>query len=98
MATFISLINLTEKGAKDIKSSPDRAAKFKAVAQKAGVIVKEIYWTMGAYDVVMIMETPDERNIAPVLIGLEQMGNVRTQTLRGYDAAEMKDIISKLPK
>ncbi len=97
MATFISLVNFTEHGARDFKSSPDRAAKFKAIAQKGGVTVKEIYWTMGAYDVVMIMEAPDDKTIGSVLVSLASLGNVITQTMRGFDMAEMKDIISKTP-
>jgi len=97
MATFISLVNLTEQGAKDLKASPDRAGKFKAGAQKAGVTVKEIYWTMGRYDVVMILEAPDDQTVVSVLAGLASLGNVKTQTMRGFNASEMKEIISKMP-
>ena len=97
MATFVSLVNLTEQGAKDFKASPDRAGKFKAAAQKAGVTVKEIYWTMGRYDVVMILEAPDDHTVVSVLAGLASLGNVKTQTMRGFNASEMKEIISKMP-
>jgi uncharacterized protein with GYD domain len=97
MATFISLVNLTAQGVKDLKASPDRAGKFKAVAQKAGVTVKELYWTIGAYDVVMILEAPDDETVAGVLVGLAALGNVKTQTMRGFNATEMKEIISRMP-
>ncbi len=97
MATFISLVNLTEQGAKDFKASPERAGKFKAVAQKAGVTVKEIYWTMGRYDVVMILEASDDQTVVSVLAGLASLGNVKTQTMRGFNASEMKEILSKMP-
>jgi uncharacterized protein with GYD domain len=98
MATFISLVNLTEKGAQDFKSSPERAAKFKAMAQKVGVTLKEVYWTIGIYDVVLILDAPDDETVATALISLASLGNVRTQTLRGFNASEMKEIISKIPK
>ena len=97
MATFISLVNLTEQGAKSLKGTPDRGEKFKAVAQKAGVAVKEMYWTMGRYDVVMILEAPDDKTVVSVLAGLASLGNVKTQTMRGFNASEMKEIISKMP-
>jgi uncharacterized protein with GYD domain len=97
MATFITLINLTEQGARDLKASPDRAEKFKAAAQKAGVTVKELYWTMGRYDVVMILEAGDDQTVVSVLVGLASLGNVKTQTMRGFNASEMKEIISKMP-
>lgn len=97
MATFISLLNLTEQGAKDFRQSPERASKFKAAAQKAGVTVKEIYWTMGRYDVVLILESPDDKTVVGVMLGLASLGNVKTQTMRGFIASEMKEIISKMP-
>lgn len=97
MATFISLVNLTEQGAKGFKASPDRAGKFKEAAQKAGVTIKEIYWTMGRYDAVMVLEAPDDQTAVVALAGLASLGNVKTQTMRGFNASEMKEIISKMP-
>ena len=96
MAAFISLVNLTEQGAKDCKASPDRAAKFKTMAGKFGVKVKDIYWTMGAYDVVLIMEAPDDEAVVTTMLALSSLGNVRTQTLRAFNAEELKEIVSKL--
>ena len=98
MATFITLVNLTEQGVKDFKATPERAEKFKAAAQKAGVTVKEVYWTMGRYDAVMILEAADDKTAAAVLVGLVSLGNVKTQTLRAFNAAEMKEIISRTAK
>jgi uncharacterized protein with GYD domain len=96
MATFISLVNLTEQGVKDFKASPDRAEKFKTMAQKSGVTVKNIYWTMGTYDVVIIMEAANDEAIVGVMLSLASLGNVRTQTMRAFNTAEMKNIVSKL--
>jgi len=98
MATFISLVNFTEQGIRDLKDSPERAAKFKSMAQKAGVTLKEVYWTMGVYDVVLILEAPDDETVAAALLSLVSLGNVRTQTLRGFNPLEMKEITSKMPK
>ncbi|MGA2071689.1 MAG: GYD domain-containing protein [Sedimentisphaerales bacterium] len=98
MATFITLVNLTEQGARDFKASPDRAEKFKAAAQKAGVTVKNIYWTMGRYDVVMTLEAADDKTAAAVLVGLASLGNVKTQTMRAFSLTEIKEIISKTAK
>ena len=97
MATFISLVNFTQQGIRDFKDSPDRAAKFKAMAGKVGVTVKEVYWTMGVHDAVLILEAPDDEAVVAATLGLGSFGNVRTQTLRGFNSSEMKEIISKLP-
>jgi len=97
MATFISLVNFTEQGVRDFRVSPDRAVKFKAMAQKAGVTLKEVFWTVGAYDIVLILEAPDDKTVAAVLLGLASLGNVKTHTMRGFNASEMKEIVSKVP-
>ncbi len=97
MATFISLLNFTEKGIRSFKDSPARADIFTSMAKKAGVKVKEIYWTIGAYDIVLVLEAPDDETIAAVMLGLGSVGNVRSNTLRGFNAAEMKEIIPKMP-
>ncbi len=55
MATFITLVNFTEQGIRNAKESPNRAAAFAASAEKLGVKVKDIYWTVGHYDAVAII-------------------------------------------
>ena len=62
MATFISLVDFTQQGIRDFKDSPDRAAKFKSMAEKVGVKVMEVYWTMGVHDAVLILEAPDDES------------------------------------
>ena len=97
MATFISLVNFTQQGIAAFRDSPERAGKFKAMAEKAGVTVKEVYWTMGVCDVVLILEAEDDESVAAAMLGLGSLGNVKTQTLRGFDSSEVKAIISKVP-
>ncbi|TDJ20239.1 MAG: GYD domain-containing protein [Gammaproteobacteria bacterium] len=97
MATFITLINFTEQGIRNAKESPNRAAAFAASAEKLGVKVKDIYWTVGHYDAVAIIEGPDDETITSVLLGLGAQGNVRTETLRAFSTEEMSSIVSKMP-
>jgi uncharacterized protein with GYD domain len=96
MAKFITLVNFTQQGVRDFRDTPQRAEKFKSMAQKAGVTVKDIYWTMGAYDVVLVIEAADDETVTATMLSLASGGNVRTQTLRGFDSSEMKKIISKV--
>ncbi|MHC4395092.1 MAG: GYD domain-containing protein [Planctomycetota bacterium] len=97
MAMFITLVDFTQQGIQNFKATAERADQFKAMAQKAGVTVKELYWTMGAHDAVVILEAADDEAVTAVMLGLGSLGNVRTQTLRAFDSSEMKDIISKVP-
>lgn len=97
MGTYISLLGLTDQGIRNVKQSPERAAAFTEKAQKAGVTVKDIYWTLGSHDVVVIVDAPNEETVMSLLLGLGSLGNVRTQTLRGFSAEEMGRIIANLP-
>ncbi len=97
MATFISLFNFTDQGIRNVKQSPDRAEKFKEMANKVGVTVKDIYWTAGSYDLVTIVEGPDDETVTSLILSLGSLVNVRTETLRAFSGDEMKGIIAKMP-
>jgi uncharacterized protein with GYD domain len=96
MATFISLVNFTDQGIRNVKDSPDRYEAFKAMAEKVGVKVKGFYYTIGHYDMVLIVEGSDEAAMTAML-KVGSLGNVRTETLRGFSLEETRKIISKMP-
>ena len=97
MATYISLVNFTDQGIRNIKESPDRFTAFKTMAEKMGVSVKGFYYTVGQYDMVAVVEGTDEAATA-TLLKLGSLGNVRSQTLRGFSLDEMKKIIGSMPR
>jgi uncharacterized protein with GYD domain len=96
MATFINLATFTDQGIKNIKESPDRLNAFRAMAEKMGLTVKSAYYTLGSYDMVVIVEGPEDAGMA-ALMKLGSLGNVRSQTLRGFSPEETKAIIAKMP-
>lgn len=96
MATFISLINFTEQGMRNIKDSPEHYEAFQAMAEEMGLKVKCVYYTVGHYDMVLVVEGSDEAASA-VLVQVGLLGEVRSQTLRGFSVDEMKKIISTMP-
>ena len=98
MATFITTLQFTEQGIKAVRDTCDRAAAFKAAAKKMGVKVAGQYWTLGAFDGVIILEAPDEARATAALLHLGSLGNLRTQTARAFDAAEMQKILGLLPR
>jgi uncharacterized protein with GYD domain len=97
MPTYISLINFTEKGVASFKDTVDRAEAGKALAGSFGGSLKEIYWTLGPYDIVAISEAPDDESATAFALTLASQGNVRTTTMRAFDAGEMRGIIAKAP-
>lgn len=96
MATYVMLANFTEQGISNIKDSVKRAEAFKEAAKAGGVTIKDIHWTLGQYDIVATAEAADEMAVTALGLTLAKAGNVRTQTLRAFDAKEMSAILSKV--
>jgi uncharacterized protein with GYD domain len=97
MVTYIGLLSFTEKGIKGAKDSTKRAAAAKEMAREFGGNMREIFWTMGEYDLVCVLEGDDEQSLAAFNLATAMQGNVRTQSLRAYSAAQMDKIPAKLP-
>lgn len=96
MATFITTIKFTQQGVKGIDDSTKRAAAFKAAAKKLGVKVTDIYWTLGEYDGLLVLDAPDDETTMTALLHLGAAGNVHTTTVRAFTASEMDKIIAKV--
>ncbi len=96
MATYIALVHFTDQGIRNIKQTTERAKALSAAAAKLGVKVKDTYWTMGAYDAVLVAEAPNDEAITALALSVGALGNIRTQTMRAYSAEEMSKIIAKM--
>jgi len=96
MAHYVILANFTDQGIRGIKDTSKRAKAFRDLAKKMGVNIKDIYWTFGRYDVVLTMEAPDDETIAALMIKVGSLGNMTSETLRGFEEAEMDALISRL--
>jgi uncharacterized protein with GYD domain len=95
MPAYITLANFTDQGARTIKESPQRFEAFKALAEGAGVTIKSVHWTVGAYDLVLVTEGPEDAVMA-LNMKTAALGNIRTQTLRGFSPAEMRQLVTGL--
>jgi uncharacterized protein with GYD domain len=96
MPTYVSLINFTDQGIRTVRETPDRAVKFAELAQKHGASLERVYWTVGPYDIVAIIEAPDDESATALLLESGTLGNIRTTTLRAYDRDQMSGIIQRL--
>lgn len=97
MATYVVLGNFTDQGIRSVKDTTKRADAIKELAKSLGVTVKDVYWTLGQYDTVIIVDAPDEMVLTALGLAFGQAGNQRTQTLRAFSHAEMDAILSKVP-
>jgi uncharacterized protein with GYD domain len=97
MVTYIILVSYTEQGIRDIKESPARLEAAKDAFLAVGAQLKEFYLVTGQYDIVALVEAPDDETMAELALSLGSKGNVRTETLRAFTEEEYRKIILALP-
>ena len=97
MATYIVLLSYTDQGIRNVKQSPERRKAAIASAEKLGIKIKDAYLTMGAYDVVLVADAPNDEAMTTLALSVSSQGNTRTQTMRAYSADEMDRILAKVP-
>ncbi|MDR3454096.1 MAG: GYD domain-containing protein [Rhodoferax sp.] len=96
MVTYIALSNFTDQGIRTIKDSTKRADAVKEAAKKFGATMTQIYWTLGKYDLVAIIEAPDDASATAFALAIGAAGNVRMQSLRAFSRDEMNGILAKM--
>ena len=97
MATYVMLVNYTQKGIENIKESPARLDAVKQAFQSMGGELKKFYLVMGRYDMVVIGEAPDDETAAKLALLVGSGGSVRTETLKAFPEEDYRTIIAALP-
>jgi uncharacterized protein with GYD domain len=93
MAHFICLVTFTEAGLAQLGSTTKRAEAFTKLAARFDVKILQTFWTLGNYDMVHIIQAPDEKTAASLAFSLSALGNVRTHTLPAFTLQEMNEEI-----
>lgn len=97
MPTYVTLVRYTEQGIRNIKESPARLEAAKKLAQSVGAEIKSFYLALGAYDIVLTVDAPNDETAAKLVLSIGSLGNVRTDTLRVFDEKEFRKLIASLP-
>lgn len=95
MASYVALINWTDQGVKGFKESVDRYETAQTQLSSMGVRFTDVYWTLGAHDIVGIVEAPDDETLAAALLAVAGQGNIRTTTMRAFSLDQMRGVIRK---
>ena len=97
MPTYIALMNWTDQGAKTADQTVTRYDAAKDDLAQLGVTIKDIYWTMGPYDIVTVVEAADDETASKGLMRLTSQGNLRTCTMRACSADEAQSLVGYAP-
>jgi uncharacterized protein with GYD domain len=96
MPTYIVLGNFTDQGIRSVKDSLKREEAFRKQCDKVGARVKDVYRTMGRYDMVAAIDAPDDVTVSSLLYSVGALGNIRTETLRAFSRQETEEAFAKL--
>ena len=94
MARYISLIQFADQGIRNIKDTIKRGDAAIAEAEKMGMKIIEEFWTIGAYDAVVLFDAPDDETAFALKVS--SLGNVKTQTMRAFRKEGMGGILAKI--
>jgi uncharacterized protein with GYD domain len=97
MPTYITLAKWTQKGIQNIKESPERLDAFKKFVEATGGKVKDFYMVMGQFDMVLVLEAPEDTAVAKNALATASKGSVVTETFRAFTEEEYRKIVSELP-
>lgn len=97
MATYMFLMNYTEKGIAEVKQAPTRVDQARELFKSLGAELKQYYLTMGEYDAMAIIEAPNAEVMAKIALIVGSQGYVRTKTLEAFPEQEYRNIIAALP-
>ena len=93
MPFFVVLGNWTAQGIKNIKDAPKRASQVHDMVNKAGGKM-QVYYTLGKYDFVAIVDVPKDEDAVAILLCIGSMGNVRTKTMKAWTESDAMSVIS----
>ena len=96
MPSYVVLMNWTDQGIRNVRETLQRAERSPQLAEKHGGKIERVYWTVGPYDLVAIIEASDDESLSAMLLELGSEGNLRTLALRAYGRDEMSRIVESL--
>ena len=96
MSLYISLVRWTQQGVAQVKDSPNRFDTGRKAFREIGVEIKQVHMTMGRYDLIMLLEAPNDDAVATALLSLAAQGNVTTETLKAWSEDDYRKITGSI--
>ncbi|MFW9967796.1 MAG: GYD domain-containing protein [Candidatus Thorarchaeota archaeon] len=96
MPTFVILGNLTSDAVEKLSEEGKRQKNAMDLAKKYGCDVKALYYTMGKYDWVAIVDAPDNETAMKALFELAAGGATRTRTMLAFPAEDVAKMTAEL--
>lgn len=95
MPLFIRLARLTEKAHQNIQNMAEMIAEARQIMEENGARIVQAYVTLGDYDIIAVLDAPDEKTAAKISALILQKGNFRAETLSAIPMEEFLKSIEK---
>ena len=95
MPRYVGLFTWTDQGQRNDKETTQRGEAFASLLNGMGASLVDVLWTLGPYDVVGIIDAPDDETVTAAMLKLSSFDNVKTMTMRAFTSAEMDGIIAR---
>jgi uncharacterized protein with GYD domain len=96
MPMYIALLKWTAQGVGNVKDSPARLDAGRKAFKKMGVKLKDTYLTMGRYDLVCLIDAPDDETFAAAMLTLGSQGNIQSETLKAFTEDQYRNICASV--
>ena len=97
MNTYIALLKWTESGIKNVRESPKRVEDARQAFEAVGGRISQLYMVFGDYDLVCVIEAPDDETYARIMLQVGSRGAIKPTTLKALTEVEYRKVISSLP-
>jgi uncharacterized protein with GYD domain len=97
MPTYIAMLKWTPQGLQNIKQSPSRLDAARKGFEAAGVRMKDFYMVTGQYDMIAVVDAPDDVALAKAILGSTSQGSITSETCRAFTEQEYRQIVGGLP-
>jgi uncharacterized protein with GYD domain len=97
MPTYIAMLKWTSQGLQNIKQSPSRLDAARKAFEASGAKMKDFYMVTGQYDLLAVIDAPDDTALAKTLLALGSQGSVTSETCRAFTEDEYRKIVGALP-
>src|SRR3954462_13211199 len=96
MPTYMIMSKWTQQGLQKIKESPSRLDAARKAYEAVGIKMTAFFMTTGRYDMIALVEAPDDVTFAKALLANASQGSFTTETCRAFTEDEYRQIIEGL--
>ena len=95
MPTYIRLVKFTEQGVRNVRTVGDQMAEARKIVEANGGKLVHSWSTLGRYDLIAVVEAPDNKTMMKISALVAEKVNIRAETLPAVPSPEFAESVKK---